>query len=132
MGRMEKVNELVKREIGLLLQREMHDPRLQFVTITEVHVSPDLHHARVKFSVLGPQSNVDDVTQSLNHAAGYLRRRIGHNLTLRFTPELEFLYDPSIEYSARIEETLKDIQGLPTQTGTTDTETPDQGATGGA
>ena len=132
MGRMEKVNELVKREIGILLQREMHDPRLQFVTITEVHVSPDLHHARVKFSVLGSQCSAEDASRSLNHAAGYIRRRIGQTLTLRFTPELEFLYDPSIEYSARIEQALQDIQNLPTQSGTNDTETPEQGAGGGA
>ncbi|MFA5259725.1 MAG: 30S ribosome-binding factor RbfA [Candidatus Omnitrophota bacterium] len=132
MGRMEKVNELVKRQIGVLLQKEMHDPRLQFVTITEVHVSPDLHYAQIKFSVLGSQCNTDDAVRSLNHAAGYLRRRIGQNLTLRYTPELEFIYDPSIEYSARVEQTLQDIKKLPKHAATDDTETQDQGAAGGA
>ncbi len=116
MGRMQKVNELMKRELGSMLQREMRDPRLQFVTITEVSVSPDLHHARIKFSVLGQSANVEDVTESLNHAAGYMRRFIAKNLRLRYTPELEFIYDPSIEYSVRIEQTLKDIDKLAAET----------------
>ncbi len=131
MGRMERVNELVKRQIGVLLQQEMHDPRLRFVTITEVRVSPDLHYARIKFSVLDSQSKVDDVARSLNHAAGYIRRRIGQNLTLRFIPELEFIYDPSIEYSARIEQTLQDIKKLPTQAADK-SETLEQGDASGA
>jgi len=131
MGRMEKVNELVKREIGSMIQREMRDPRLQFVTITEVHVSPDLHHAKVKFSFLKQSSNVEDVTQSLNHAAGYMRRRIGQNLRLRYTPELEFIYDPSIEYSVRIEQALKDIDGLARKSEDEHTITENEGVNGG-
>lgn len=109
MGRMEKVNQLMKREISQLIHSELQDPRLGFVSITNVDVSPDLHHAKIRFSVLGDQKKVDEVHAVLTHAGGYIRRLVSQNLTLRFTPELEFVYDPSIAYSAGVEQALKEI-----------------------
>ncbi len=110
MGRMERVNQLMKREIGNMIQQEIQDPRLEFVTITHVDVSRDLHHARVNFSVLGDEVKVTAAEKGLEGACKYIRRLIGQRITLRYTPEIEFVYDPSIEYSARIEKTLEDIK----------------------
>ena len=109
MGRMEKINQMIKKEIGLILQREMRDPRLSFVTITKADVSPDLHNARINFSFLGDPKDMPTVQDTLNGASNYIRKLIGKRISLRFTPHFEFLYDPSIEYGARIEQTLKEI-----------------------
>ena len=110
MGRMEKVNQLMKREISTILQREVQDPRLEFVSITGVTVSPDLHVARVNFSVLGDEKKKEDAKKALNSARGYIRRLIGKRISLRYTPDLEFIYDNSLEYSARIEQTFEEIK----------------------
>ncbi len=109
MGRIEKVNQQVKREIGRIIQRELSDPRLQFVTVTEVDVSRDLHNARVHFSVLGESSAVQAALEGLEGAKGMIRCELGKSMNMRYTPELFFIYDQSIEMSVRIEETLKEI-----------------------
>lgn len=111
MGRMEKVNEMMKREISEVLRTEVQDPRVSFVTITSVNVSPDLHLARVNYSVLGGQAQAaSGVQEALESASGYVRRIIGQRITLRYTPKIEFMYDDSIEYSARIHQALEDIK----------------------
>ncbi len=110
MGRMEKVNQLLKREVGSIIQKEIQDPRLQFVTITHVDVSRDLHCARVNFSVLGEDAQVAAAEKGLDSARGYIRKLVGQRISLRYTPEIEFVFDPSIEKSARIERTLEEIK----------------------
>lgn len=106
MGRMEKVNQLIKREISQMIQRDLTDPRLQFVTVTSVDVSPDLRHARVKYSVLGDAAQLDAAAAALKNARGYIRRQIGQRVKLRYTPEVDFIYDQSIAYSIHMDETL--------------------------
>lgn len=109
MERIKKVSQQVKREIGRILQRELGDPRLQFVTITEVDVSRDLRSAKILFSVLGENDQRHAAQQGLEGARGMIRKLLGQNMKMRFTPELFFVYDQSVEMSARIEETLKEI-----------------------
>ena len=109
MGRIDKINQQVKREIGRILQQELGDPRLQFVTITEVDVSRDLQNAKIHFSVLGKESEAHLAEKVLEKAKGMIRRLLGQSMNMRHTPELYFIYDQSIEMSARIEETLKEI-----------------------
>jgi ribosome-binding factor A len=109
MGRIDKINEQVKREIGKIIQQELGDPRLQFVTVTEVDVSRDLRYAKIRFSVLGEKRQLQDAEKSLEGAKGMIRRLLGRRMDMRHTPELFFVYDKSIEMSARIEETLKEI-----------------------
>ena len=109
MGRIDRINQQVKREIGKILQRELGDPRLQFVTITEADVSRDLHNAKIHFSVLGQEHEVQSAQQGLEGAKGMIRKLLGQSMNMRYTPELFFIYDKSIEMSARIEETLKEI-----------------------
>ncbi|OGX09060.1 MAG: ribosome-binding factor A [Omnitrophica WOR_2 bacterium GWA2_47_8] len=110
MDRIEKVNEQMKREISHILQADLKDPRVQLSTITQVVVSRDLRHAKVSFSVLGDAKKVREAQESLNKARGYIRKLIGERINLRYTPEIDFVYDKSIEYSARIEQALEEIK----------------------
>ena len=109
MGRIERVNEQIKREISDIIQRELGDPRLSFVTITQVSVSRDLRHARVSFSVLGDQKQSANAKASLDNARGLIRRYLSTRVMMRNLPELVFVHDNSLALSARIEEKLKEI-----------------------
>ena len=109
MSRMDRVNQQLKREIGIILQRDMSDPRFQFVSITHVDASKDLRNARVYFSVLGDASQVEAIEEALVRAAGFVRKFVGKKMVIRYTPELHFIYDKSIEESSRMEQTFREI-----------------------
>ncbi|MCA9398709.1 MAG: 30S ribosome-binding factor RbfA [Candidatus Omnitrophica bacterium] len=109
MSRMDKVNQQVRREIGLIIQQEMSDPRLQFVAITRVDVSKDLRTARVFFNVIGDSKKILDAKNALQSARGAIRRKVGQKIKMRFTPEFSFFYDDSMDIANRIEDTLKEI-----------------------
>ncbi len=109
-NRMEKVNMLMKREISSILQQEVNDPRVQFVTITRVEVSRDLRVSRVFFSVLGSVDGAKKAEEGLKKASGYIRKLIGSRVAMRYTPEINFIYDKNIEYSVNMGETLDEIK----------------------
>src|SRR3989442_1455967 len=100
--RLDRVNQLIKEEISTLLQRELKDPRLGFVTVTEVETSKDLRVARVFVSVLGDEDQWAASLAALGSARGFVRRWLRHHLDLRVTPELDFRADRSMEHAARI------------------------------
>lgn len=110
MGRIDKVNQAVKREVSSIIHSELKDPRLEFVTITSVEVSRDLQHARVTFSVLGDEKKAESAIQGLESARGFIRKLIGQRIRLRYTPDIEFIFDKTVEYSVRIEEALEEIK----------------------
>jgi|SRR6185503_10195256 len=110
MERMERVNAQIKRDIGYIIQEELSDPRLMFVSITHVITSKDLRSARVYFSVLGEKSQIELAGKSLEKAKHVIRRELGARLKMRFVPELNFLYDESIEYGARMDAKLREIE----------------------
>lgn len=107
--RQRRVAELIHRELSQLLMREVRDPRLSNVTITEVRVTPDLLLARVYFSVLGDAEAGEKALTALERAGGYLRTQLAERVSLRFAPELEFRLDTSAEYGRRIDELLDQI-----------------------
>jgi ribosome-binding factor A len=109
-GRIERVNRAMVKELGLILQQELTDPRLRFVTITNVEISRDLQHAKIFFSVLGESSQVSQAEAGLESARGLIRKLIGQRVRMRFVPELKFIYDKNVLYSTRIEETLEQIK----------------------
>jgi ribosome-binding factor A len=109
--RLDRVNQLIKEEVSLLLQRELKDPRLGFVTVTEVETSQDLKTARVVVSVLGDEAGWRDSLAALHSARGFIRNWLRHHLDLRVTPELVFRADRSMEHAARIQELLKQLDG---------------------
>lgn len=106
--RLERVADLVHRLLARLLQEQVRDPRIGFVTLTEVKVSPDMHHARVFVTILGEQDRAAAV-EALNHAAPFLRRLLAREARLRYTPALRFVYDDAEERGQRVEHALREV-----------------------
>jgi ribosome-binding factor A len=105
-SRRERVADTLREEISALLRREVRDPRVGFVTITGVSVSPDLSHARIFVSVLGSDEARRSSLAALNGAAGFLRREIFRRLRLKKALTLAFEIDSAVQSGNRIEELL--------------------------
>jgi len=110
MSRSNKVAEAIKKEVSLIIHDELKDPRLGFVTITDVELTQDLREAKIFFSVLGKEEEHKKTKLALDSALGFIRRLIGQRIRLRFVPEITFKEDRSSEYGARIEELLNQIK----------------------
>ncbi len=110
--RITRVGEEIRKEISGLL-RELRDPRIGLTSVTEVVMSADLRHGRVYVSVLGDKEDRLRTLEGLNRAASHIRHEIGARLRLRNIPDLNFVYDTSIERGARIEELLEKSRRLP-------------------
>ena len=108
--RLERVNQLIKEEVSMLLQRELKDPRLGFVTVTEVDVTPDLKHAKVYVSVLGKDAQWTASFQALDSARGFVWSWLRRHLDLRVTPEIAFRPDRSMEHAAHIQSLLAELR----------------------
>ncbi len=114
--RTDQVGAQVREEIMQIIRRELKDPRIGFASITQVRMSPDLRLARVRVSVLGDETEQQRTLTGLRSATGVIRHQLGRRLTnLRFSPELRFELDPSIEYSVRISKRLREL--LPEENG---------------
>ena len=107
--RSEKVADLIQREVAEMLVKSIKDPRIGFVTITKVTVSEDCRFAKVYFSVAGTLAERESSGKGLNSAKGYIRKELGRRLRLRYTPEIVFQFDPSIEYAIHMEEVIRNI-----------------------
>ena len=105
--RTERVNELIRRELVLLLKQETKDPRLKQVVVTDVVVSRDLTSAKVFFSVDEDSHKI--VASILTKAGGFFRSSISKTLDLRHTPKLSFIYDTAPNTGARIDDLLKKL-----------------------
>ena len=111
-SRMRRVDEAVRRVVGDALARELKDPRVGFVTVTDVRTSKDLRHARVYVSVLGEQgASSDEATRAdtlagLASAHGYLQEQLARQLRMKQTPTLEFFYDDTTDRAMRVERLL--------------------------
>ena len=100
--RQQRVAELLKRELALLIQRELNDPRVYGVTLTGEEIARDLSTARIYFTCPGGAGRASREGAALNKAAGFLRRQLRSRLVLRGVPELHFSYDESIEKGAAL------------------------------
>ena len=108
--RLDRVNQLIKEEVSMLLQRELKDPRLGFVTVTEVDTSKDLRQAKIFVSVLGGDEQWKASMAALTSARGFVRNWLRSHLDLRVTPDIDFRPDRSMEHAARIQALLKGLQ----------------------
>ncbi|MEI6634421.1 MAG: 30S ribosome-binding factor RbfA [Chlamydiota bacterium] len=108
--RMERVEQLLKEELGIIFQRGLKDPRIGFVTVTGVKASPDLSHAKVYLSVMGSEKAKKDTMDGVVSAAGYIQRELGARVRLRHTPRLEFALDDSADRGFHIMEILNKIE----------------------
>ncbi|MFF2888120.1 30S ribosome-binding factor RbfA [Paenibacillus sp. NPDC057967] len=107
--RVGRVSEQIKKELSQIIQMELKDPRIGFITVTGVETTSDLSQARIYLSVLGNDEQKEATLKALASATGYLRSELGKRMKLRHTPELLFKFDSSIEYGSRIESLLEDI-----------------------
>jgi ribosome-binding factor A len=105
--RMRRVDEAMREVLSDVLTHELKDPRVGFVTVTDVKTSPDLRHARVYVSVLGDPTAVEASLEGLRSAHGFLQGRIGGELRLKNTPTLQFLHDDTAERAQRLEQILQ-------------------------
>lgn len=107
--RTNRIGEEIKKELSILLQREMKDPRIGFVTVTGVEVTPDLQQAKVFVSVFGSAEQKEASLRGLQKAKGFLRTEIAKRIKLRHAPDLIFKMDASIDYGNKIETILREI-----------------------
>ncbi len=103
---MRRVNEVVREVLAAAIATDLKDPRIGFVTVTDVDTSPDLRAARVFVSVLGDDSERESALEGLRSAHGYLQGRIASEVRMKRTPTLSFHYDDTVERGVRISELL--------------------------
>ena len=108
--RKDRVGDLLKREIAEIIQSELKDPGLGFVTVTGAKLSADLKQARIFYSVLGDEDSKQKTASALKRASGFIQNEIGRRLKLKYTPEIFFQFDESIEYGAHIQELIEKIR----------------------
>lgn len=111
--RPERVREFIKEQVGEIIQRELKDPRIGFVSVTAVEVSGDLRHAKVFVSVLGDAQAKADTMAGLTSAQGYVRGELGRRLQMRFSPEVLFRLDESIERGTRVMSLIRQVTENP-------------------
>jgi len=99
----------IQHEVSLMLSRDMKDRRIGFVTVTGVQLSPDLRHAKIFVSLMGPEDEKKGSLQILNHASGWVRHELGQRIRMKFLPEIVFLTDTSQDYGERIDRLIDEI-----------------------
>lgn len=107
--RAHKLGQIIQKELGRMLQEELKDPRIGFVTITEVRPTPDLRHAKIFVSVYDDAASRGESVAALQSAAGFIKRELGQVLRTRFVPELEFVLDDGLDRAQRLEDVMSAI-----------------------
>ncbi|MHA6484354.1 30S ribosome-binding factor RbfA [Paenibacillus sp. strain BS8-2] len=107
--RVGRVSEQIKKELSSIIQMELKDPRIGFITVTGVETTSDLSQAKIYLSVLGNDEQKEATLKALASATGFLRSELGKRMKLRHTPVLLFKFDSSIEYGSRIESLLDEL-----------------------
>lgn len=111
MGRrLDKVSAQLLKEISEIVHEELRDPRIGFVTFTHAEISPDFSHARIFFTVLGKEKEKKSTYYGLRSAAGYLKHALIQRMRIKRVPDLEFVYDDSVDKGMKIYEKIIEIQ----------------------
>ena len=108
--RTDRVDELLRQEIGTLLAKDVQDPRIGFATITDVETSPDLRHAKVWVSVIGQKADRDETLRALEQAMGFIRHELGKRLRIKRIPDLHIRLDDSAERGTRVLHLLNELE----------------------
>jgi ribosome-binding factor A len=110
-SRPERVGQEIQSAIGQILARgELRDPRIGFITVTGVKVSPDLRVARVFYSMLGTEKEREETQKGLDAAKGYIRREVTAAVNLRVSPEIFFSFDESVGEGDKIDRLLREVR----------------------
>ena len=107
--RTEQVGDEIQRLLGEVIQNEVKDPRVGFVTVTGVTMTPDLQRANVRISIMGDDAQRKETMRALERAKGFLRHRVGEEVPLRTVPQLVLHLDTSLDHALRIGEVLRDL-----------------------
>lgn len=107
--RVNRVAEQMKKELGGIITQKVKDPRIGFITVTDVEVTGDLQDATVFISVLGNEKEKTDTLTGLNKAKGFIRTEIGQRIRLRKVPAIKFEFDDSIAYGNKIQTLLQQV-----------------------
>jgi len=112
MERTDRISEEIKKEVSQIIRENIKDPRLpEFVSVTAVTVTKDIRYARVYVSIYGDQEKKKAAMAALTSAAGFIRREIGQRISLRYTPEIQFRLDESIEHGMHISKLIEETMG---------------------
>jgi ribosome-binding factor A len=110
-ARIARLRELFREETSVILQRQMRDPRVGFVSVTDVELSSDLRHAKIFVSVLGDDEAKAHTMAALQSARGFVRTELARRIRLRYFPEVSFRMDESIERGAHVDQLLREVSG---------------------
>jgi len=105
-----RVAEQMKKEIAAIIEHQVKDPRIGFITITNVELSNDLRHAKIFFSSLGNEEQQKKSLEGLENAKGFIRKEVAQRIQLRYAPEILFRIDNSIEHGVKISQILSKIK----------------------
>jgi len=100
----------IQREISQIIRDQMKDPRVGFVTVTDVEVSGDIRHAKIFVSVLGDETVTESCLAGLSKAKGFIRSELARRINVRYMPELHFKVDQSLDYSQKINSILTKVK----------------------
>ncbi len=110
-NRVRRVAEQIKKDVSQIIGAEIKDPRVASITsVTDVELTKDLRYASVYVSIYGTETEKEETLQTLVRASGFIRGEIGRRVRLRYTPEISFCLDKSIEYGAHIEDLIKSLK----------------------
>jgi ribosome-binding factor A len=108
--RIDRLGDLIKREVSEILLREVQDPRVTMVTITHAAVASDLKHAKIFFSTLKTGPELDATITGLERAAGFVQRRLAERIHIRYVPHLSFLFDDSLAQAAHMDQIFRELE----------------------
>lgn len=108
--RIERIGDQIRCEISDIIAKRLNDPRIGFVTVTSVEVSEDLRHARVFVSIFGDEKTKAETMKGLKSAAGFIKGEVGHRLTIKFTPDLSFRLDESLDKAEHVLSILHELE----------------------
>lgn len=108
--RVQRIKQQIKKETTLILQEDLKDPRIGFVTITDVQLSSDLKYAKIYVSIFGDEEDKNQTMQGLKSATGFIRSMIGKRIRLRYTPEIIFEQDNSLDNIEYINKLLEEVK----------------------
>ena len=109
-ARMLKINSLMRRELSQIIEFDLKNPHLGFITVMNIEVSKDLRHAKAFVSIMGNEIQKRETLQGLLKARSFIQKELGHRLAMKFMPDLKFIIDESLDYSMHIDEVLKKIR----------------------
>ena len=109
-SRATRVADLLKEEISGMLCKEVKDPHIGFITITDVEVSKDLKHAQIFYTILGDEQQAEESANALNRVSSFIKKQLGKRLRMRYIPEIIFKYDHSLAYGTKIDHILDSLK----------------------